>query len=322
MFVLDGNAKIGEYTFRMVHHIEITKSVDLLADTAIIKLPTKFKIKQNNVLKYTEEAIKIGDVVTITLGYEGKYSGVEFRGYVKKIKPTYPLEIVCEDAFWLLRRKNITKNWDGATSLKEVLEEVVKDTEVVLADNIPDMPLSDFIIQNANGAQVLQRLKQDFRLTSFINDDNQLYCGLTQFTNINESVIYDLNNNIIKNNLEFKTSDERNIKVRYTYLAPDGNTKVVEVGDVDGELRSYTTSVVSDEAQLKEMALAELNQFKYEGLDGTITSFLIPYATRGMKAELINQDHPNQEGNYFIKKVKILFGINGARRIVTVGTKL
>lgn len=322
MFVLDGNVVIGDYKFRVLHELEFTKSVGTLADTAVIKLPTSFKIKQNNVLKHTEKAIQVGDKVSITVGYEGKYSGTEFIGFVKKVKPTIPIEIHCEDAFWLLRRKNITKSWKGKVMLKEILEEVVKDTEVPLADNIPGIRIDNFIIRNANGAQVLQRLKKDFRLTAFINDANELYCGLQQLTNIGEEVVYDLQYNLIENNLEFRTKEERKIKIRYTYIAPNGKRKTVEVGDVGGELRTYHTSVISDEEKLKEIAIAEIEKLKYDGFDGNVVSFLMPYATRGMKAKIIDKDYKHRTGNYFIKKVTVNFGTDGARRTITIGTKI
>lgn len=322
MFVLDGSVVIGDFTFRVLHEVSYTKSVDTLADTAVIKLPTSFKIKQNNVLKHTEEAIKAGDKVAITVGYEGKYSATEFVGYVKKVKPTIPIEIHCEDAFWLLRRKNITKAWRGKVMLKEILQEVVKDTGLALAENISEIPIDNFIIRNANGAQVLQKLKKEFRLSAFINDNNELYCGLQQLTNVGEEVMYDLNYNLIENNLEFRTKEERKIKIRYRYIAPDGKKKTIEVGDADGELRTYHTSVVSDKEKLKEMALAEIEQLKYDGYDGNVKSFLIPFVTRGMKANFINKEYLHQEGSYFVKKVHVEFGTDGGRRTATIGTRL
>ena len=160
MFILESKVEIGSYIFNQVNEIEITKSVEELSDTAVIKLPTRFKVRQNGEQKFTEDAIKVGDKVTITLGYEGKYSGVEFTGFVKKISPKIPLEIHCEDALWVLRRKNITRSWEK-TTMKEILTEVVKDTPIQLADNIPSVNLDKWIIKNANGAQVLESLKKD-----------------------------------------------------------------------------------------------------------------------------------------------------------------
>ncbi|MDV6170237.1 late control protein [Flavobacterium sp. DG1-102-2] len=321
MFVLDGKIEIGDFVFNTIHDVEITKSVEELGDTALIKLPTRFKVKQNGELKYTEDVIKTGDPVTITLSYEGKYSGVEFTGYVKKVSPKIPIEIHCEDAMWQLRRKNITKSWDK-TTMKEILQEVVKDTPIQLAKNIPSIQLEKWIIKGANGAQVLESFKKDLLMTVFINDEGKLYCGLQQLTNIGQEVQYDLNYNLVDNGLEFKSADERKIKVKYTYIGPDNKKKSIEEGDADGEQRTFHTSVISDEAKLREMAKAEIEKLKYDGFDGDVTSFLIPYATRGMKAKIIDKEHPNREGSYFIKKVVTTFGTGGARRKVSLGNKL
>jgi len=322
LYVLESKIEIGAYTFRNIHEVEFEKSVDTLADTATIKLPTRFKVKKGDDFKYTEEVIKVGDPVSITVGYENEYKGEEFLGYVKAIKPTIPVEIHCEDAFWLLRRKNITKAWKGKVMLKEILEEVVKDTGLKLASNIPVFPIDNFIIKNANGAKVVQRLKQDFRVSAFINDQNELYCGLRQLTNIGQIVDYDLQYNLVENNLEFKTKEERQLRIRYTYIAPDGKRKKVEVGDPDGELRTFHTSVVSSVSKLKEMAKASIEKLKYDGFEGNVVSFLIPFATRGMKARIFDKDYPHREGSYFIKKVHVTFNTEGARRTVSLGTRL
>ena len=321
MFILESKVEIGSYIFNQVNEIEITKSVEELSDTAVIKLPTRFKVRQNGEQKFTEDAIKVGDKVTITLGYEGKYSGVEFTGFVKKISPKIPLEIHCEDALWILRRKNITRSWEK-TTMKEILTEVVKNTPVQLADNIPSVNLDKWIIKNANGAQVLESLKKDLLMTAFINDEGKLYCGLQQLTNVGQTVVYDLNYNLVENNLEFKSKEERKIKIKYTYIDKENKRKSIEVGDPDGEQRTYHTSVISDTKKLEEMANAEIEKLKYDGFEGDVTSFLIPYATRGMKAKLLDNEHPNREGNYFIKKVVTTFGTGGARRKITIGNKL
>lgn len=206
--------------------------------------------------------------------------------------------------------------------MKEILTEVVKGTPVQLADNIPSVNLDKWIIKNANGAQVLESLKKDLLMTAFINDEGKLYCGLQQLTNVGQTVVYDLNYNLVENNLEFKSKEERKIKIKYTYIDKENKRKSIEVGDPDGEQRTYHTSVISDTKKLEEMANAEIEKLKYDGFEGDVTSFLIPYATRGMKAKLLDNEHPNREGNYFIKKVVTTFGTGGARRKITIGNKL
>jgi hypothetical protein len=322
MFVLESQIKIGDYAFDSIHDVEISKSVDELADTATIKLPTKFKVRQDGAERFTEEAIKIGDPVRIVLGYEGKYSGEEFVGYVKKISPKTPLEIHCEDAMWLLRRKNITKSWTEKTTLAEVLREVVKNTPIELADKLPEIPLSKWIIKNANGTQVLQKIKDELLMSVYIDDDGKLYCGLQQGTNIGQVVKYDLDYNLVENNLEFRRKEDRKVKVKYIYKDPENKETSLEVGDADGETHTYYTSVVSDKAKLREMAEAEIAKLKYDGYDGDVKSFLLPFANRGMSAELVDADHPNRNGGYFVKKAITTFGTGGARRKVILGGKL
>lgn len=321
MFILSAKVTIGDYVFLSINDVEITKSVEELADLCVIKLPTRFKVRQNEQVKFTEEAIKVGDKVTVVLGYEERYQGTEFVGYVSKVKPTIPMEIHCEDAIWLLRRKNITKAF-GQTTIKNVLQELVTGTDLLLSAKIPDIPVEKFIIQNANAAQVLQKLKENYSLTAFIDDDGKLYCGLQQATNIGQIASYDLNYNLVSNDLEFKTENDKQLKIRYTYVDSKNKKKNVEVGDPDGELRTFHTSTISDEKILKEMATAELTKLKYDGFEGTVTSFLMPYATRGMAADIIDKEHPNRDGKYFIKKVETSFGMSGARRKVTIGNKL
>ena len=322
MFILAGKIEIGDYIFNSVNEVEITKSVLELVDTAIIKLPTKFKIRQNNEQKFIEEVIKPGDPVKITLAYEGKYEGLEFVGFVKKVNPKIPIEIHCEDAMWLLRRKNISKSWKK-TTLKEVLQEMVAGTAIKLSSRIPDVALESWIIKSKNGTQALQDIKENMAMTIFLEDDGTLYCGLQQLTNIGQRVKYDLNYNLVENNLEFKTADEKKIKVIYSWTDKKTNKKkTYTAGDDGGEERRFNLNAVYDEKIMQSMADKVLKEAKYDGFEGDVTSFLIPYATRGMAAELIDKEHKNREGNYFIKTVVTTFGMSGARRKVTLGNRL
>ena len=322
MFVLEGKIEIGDFVFRAIHDLSITKSIEMLGDTCVIKLPTRFKVRQGNKLLFTEEVLKKGDDVKVTLSYQGKYEGVEFIGKVSRIKTSFPLEVHCEDLMYVLKRKLIVKSWITSVTLKDILQEITQGTEVAVAENIPEVTLDKYIIARKNGAQALEDLKKELSLTAFIDDDNKLYCGLAQSTNFNQKAVYDLNYNLVENKLEFKTSDELKLKVRYEYIAPDNTRTQVEVGDENGDIRTFHTSVVSDPVKLSELATAELEKLKYDGYRGSITSFLIPYATRGMTAVVMDSTHPNRDGRYFIKKVTTTFGLQGARRIVELGNKL
>lgn len=321
MFVLKGHFVIGGYRFNAITEIEITHSVDEITDTAIIKMPSKFTIRQNGEAKTTEEAIKVGDPVSITIGYKGSYEGNEFEGYVSRIKYSVPMEIYCEDSLWLLRRKACAFSKKN-TNLKEVLTYIVEGTPIKLAANIPDIPLEKFTLKNVNGAQALKYIKDNLAMSIYLNDQGELYCGLEQMNNLNQVAFYDLNYNLVNNDLEFRTANDKQILVVYQSISPDNKKIRVEVGDYGGDKVEVKTRVIQDKAQLEKMAKAHLARLKYDGFDGDITTFLLPYATRGMLAQFKDRKHPGREGKYFIKKVVTTFGMSGARRKITPGNKI
>ena len=321
MYILAAKIEIGDFVFRSVNEVEITKSVTELVDTAIIKMPTKFRVKSNNEQKFIEECIKPGDKVKITLAYEGKYEGVEFSGFVKKVNPKTPMEIHCEDAMWLLRRKNIAKSWKK-TTLKEVLQEVVSGTGIKLSNKIPSVNLESWIIKNKNGTQALQEIKETMGMSIFLDDDGSLYCGFQQSTNIGQIVKYDLNYNLVENNLEFKTADEKKIKAVCHWIDKKTNKKqTFTAGDEDGEIKEFK-SPSYDKKLMQEIAEKTIKEAKVAGFEGDVTSFLLPFANRGMTAKIIDKEHANREGNYFIKTVVTTYGMSGARRKVTLSNRL
>ena len=322
MFVLTSEIKIGQFTFHSISEVEIIKSIEELSDTATIKMPSKFIVRQNGEEKLVENALKVGDKVSIKLGYEEKYEGVEFTGFVVAIGSKIPLEIKCEDAMWLLRRKNITHAFNDKTPLKTILQKVVENTEIELSDKIPNVEVEKFIIRNANGTQVLQKLKEHLALSIYLDSEGKLYAGLEQLNNLHKEAIYDLNYNLVENNLEYKTAEQKRLRIKYTYMDSKNKKKSVEVGDKDGELRTFHTSIISDEKKMEEMAHAEMQKLKYDGFEGSVKSFLIPFSTNGMTAVIKDKEHPNREGKYFIKKVVTSFGSNGARREISISNKL
>ena len=292
MFVLTSEIKIGQFTFRSISEVEIIKSIEELSDTATIKMPSKFIVRQNGEEKLVENALKVGDKVSIKLGYEEKYKGVEFTGFVVAIGSKIPLEIKCEDAMWLLRRKNITHAFNDKTPLKTILQKVVENTEIELSDKIPNVEVEKFIIRNANGTQVLQKLKEHLALSIYLDSEGKLYAGLEQLNNLHKEVIYDLNYNLVENNLEYKTAEQKRLRIKYTYMDSKNKKKSVEVGDKDGELRTFHTSIISDEKKMEEMAHAEMQKLKYDGFEGSVKSFLIPFSTNGMTAVIKDKEHP------------------------------
>ena len=325
MFVLDSSITIGTYTFAQVNSVKVVKSVDLLSDTAVIKLPASALFGNANdgfKRQQLESTIKTGMPVSITLSYKGVFSKVEFTGFVAFIKPNTPIvEIECEDAVYNIRKKRINHNF-GATTLKDVLTHIVDGTGVQLAGDVPDVAFDKFVIKDKNGAQALEKIRDEYGLSIFIDNDGALYAGLRQNKGAGDLVTYNLNENIVKHDLRYRNADDVRLNVKVIGVQKDNKKVEVIVGDTDGEQRTLHKYNVSDKAILKQIGEAELDDLKFDGYEGSVTTFLIPDAERGMTAEIVDDNFPNRAGRYFVPKVTTSFGMGGARRKIELGNKL
>ena len=297
----------------------MVKDINLLSDTATIELPASamFGNKEKGFERRAlETTIKVGDPVSITLGYKDILLKTVFKGFVISIYPNQPtVKISCEDAVYLIRKKNLNKNFIG-TSLQEVLQYITAGTGVKISEAIPAVNFEKFLLKNVNGAKALQKIKDTYGLTIYINDDNELYAGLKYAVSPEKEVSYDLQKNVVKHNLKFTTSENVRLRIKVVGVKKD-NTKIsVFVGDQDGEQRTIFRYNITDPKQLKEIGENELLQMKYTGYRGSLTGFFIPFADRGMKCK------SERQGMYYVPKVVMSYGTSGIRIQTELGTKL
>lgn len=321
MVQLVSKIQIGDLVFNQVHDCTIVNSVDLLSDTAVIKMPTKFILKEAGTKSDTYIAVKVGDEITIQLAYKGILEVEEFRGYVTKVKPNTPVEIECEDAIWLLRKKTNNKSFVN-TTLRKIIQFLLADTAVELAWNIPEVNIDRFIVKNINSAQALQKLKKEFGFVAYIDDQGNLYCGLRAVNNTETKVFYGFQSNIISHDLEYVKAEDKKIKIKMIGIDKSNRRVTVEAGDAGGELRTFFKYGSANPAELSRIAKAHLSRLKYDGLKGTLTSFFSPFVTRGMSVEIEDGKYIERSGTYFVPKVEIQFGVNGGRRVVTLDYKI
>lgn len=315
---------IAGIVFTQCNEVEIEKSIDNLGDTSSIKLPVSFVLGNQDEgfeSKSLLEEVKVGDAVEITLGYEDIYEKVEFSGYIKSISPGMPLKIELEDEIFLLRKKTVNKNFIN-TSLREVIQYLVEDTGVELNEDIPKVNFDKFLFKNTNSAAAIEKIKTEYGFGAYIDNDSKLFVGLREQLLNSDLPVFKLGVNTIKDDLKFITEDNIKIKIKATAWFKD-NTKIeVEVGDEDGELRSLHFYNIATETELKDVAESKLKELKYSGYEGSITSFLIPFVTRGMAVKIEDDKFPQRAGSYLVDKVKITSGVSGARRIIYLGNKV
>ncbi len=320
MFTLCSEITINGLRFNGVNEVTVQRSVYELAATATIKVPVTAVLKQDgepSTRIETAQAIKRGDKVDIRLGYNGKLYR-EFSGYVKNINLATPIEIECEDEFYQFRTR--TAKLKGTTTLKDLLSDCGLDVK-----ECETLTLKNFAIAGKptpSVAEVLGKLQTDYGLNIFFDLDGGLWAVRAERAQ-SDVVKYELRGNVISDDkLIYRSKDDVQIEIKAVCIKKNG-TRVEAVKGAGGS--SSKTMYFYDVESMNELATlaqAELDRISYDGYEGEIETFLVPYAAPAMIAEISDPVYNERDGRYYIESVTTTFGTSGARREVTIGTKI
>jgi hypothetical protein len=338
MYILTSDITIGNFRFSGVHDIQIQSSVCSIVSTALIKIPANAKIiagdKVNSGMVGTGNQFKEGDLVIIRLGYDNELN-TEFTGFVKSRSLAMPLEIECEGYSWLLRRNNISGFWKNI-ELKRLLEMAVSGLNSgyeIKVECEADIELHNLTVNNTCGFDLIERISEytDNALSVFFIQPDTLWCG-SRFIPLSEgNDVFNLGkadyrfgyNLLDENQLTQRNPEQDFVRVMYTKRLPNGLI-VSENSDNythTSNIRSKVLNHISDPTHLKLLANEKAFQLNYQGFEGTMVSFLQPFAAPGYMANIVDPRHPGINGGYLIESVQINYGINGARRIIELGPR-
>ena len=319
MFRLTSEITIGGVTFKSVHDVQVKRSIYSLAATAIVKVPVTAVLKHEGEPPThieTANAIRVGDTVTIKLGYDNRLQ-TEFIGYVKRLNYKLPLEIECEDEYYKLRFVNCVFS-KKETTLKACLNEVLSGVQT---GQIADLTLKNFVVNNKPGSWLLGYLKKEYGLLAYFDINGKLYVGKANSVK-GETVKYVLRENVISDDeLKYQLAQDIKLKVKAICYYKDGSKIEGELGEGGGEQKTLYYYDVKNAGELKALANEELRRYSFDGYRGKIKTFLQPYALPGMVADITDNTYPDRSGSYFIEAVTTTFGTGGGRRTVEIGIK-
>ncbi len=322
MLRLTSRITLGQYTFNNCVEIEIESSWNQLTDTCTITIPRKVKWEGKDLAAGNNPAISVGDPVKIELGYNFQYS-TYFEGYVTSISVKTPVTIECQDAFWFLKQCSGSFTLGKNSTLKNVIDEVKKIYNasqikskygVDLLFTPTDTTIGSFRADRVSMAFVLSSLKDKLGIVSF-SRDNTIYSGLAYYDNQSSQVQRIFNYNIISDTLEYRKAED--IKIKLVVKSVDKkNLAPVEVGDSDGDTRTYYVAGMTSQAQMREVGERELPRYKYTGWFGSFTTFGDVFIKHGDVVELVDKIIADRNGKFLVKKVTTIFGVNGFRNTV------
>lgn len=329
MLALTCHIEIGKYQFSYTAEVAIHSSWRTLTDTASVKLPN---YKANKL----DDAIQIGDPVKIALGYNGTDKlKTEFEGYVTEKRPNLPFEISCEDMMFLLKREKLPNETLEKPTIEKVINHIIeplnkkreatKKIRILTDGAFITTAIESFKFENDSPASALQALKDKYGLAIYFRK-NELYVGFAYGeTNLTSRPPenYHLQKNIVSTRLTYKEKTNDIINVKAVSTLEDAT--VLEANAVDGDVDGYTEVLrfyqIDDRKRLAELASEHLGRIKYEGYEGTITTFGIPHVQHGHKAAIKDEAYPARAGTYYIDDVDTTFGTGGFRRTIRLGRK-
>lgn len=316
MFTLGYDIRLGDFRLGMLDKVEIHRSVELLADTATIVLPGA---EYNKALE-VESLIKRGDPVSVTIGYEETGLHEEFRGWIQRISTDDgSITIECEDDLYKFR-KSIPNEELKQVTLETLLKKVISGIgESFKLDCTYSWTYEKFVISNATGYDVLKKVQEECGADIYLADDTLHVHAPAEA--VGDDVYYDFALNVEECDLTYRTAEDRKVQVVVKATMPDGTVKEIETGSTGGdkvEIRCAT----SDEASMRQRGLTEVKRLSFDGYEGNITTWLIPYCKPGDTAELRDEDYPEKDGRYFVQAVTTEFSRDGGKRTVELGFRL
>ncbi|WP_165026821.1 hypothetical protein [Dysgonomonas sp. ZJ279] len=315
MFDMNWDIQIGNYKLGLLDSVEINRSVDLLTDTATVVVPA---VVYNQTLEH-EKFVKVGDPITIRLGYDNNLVN-EFSGFVQRIDTDDGnLTFNCEDSMFLTRKSVANKQFLKA-SIKEIAQYCMTQIGLKEIKCTYDIIYQKFVINNANAFDVFKKLKDDTKASIYMIG-NTLHIH-PPYIEKGGDVIYDFAVNIEESDLKYRRKDDRQFEVKVDGVGLDGKKVSVTVGVTGGEKRSITSTEPMSKSELEKLGNAELSRLVYDGYEGNITCWLIPYVEPTYTAKVIDNDYAFKTGSYYVTAVATRFDENGGVRTVELGQKV
>ncbi len=267
-----------------------------------------------------DDTIRTGDRITIEAGYLEHTIEQVFEGYITNIDTGTEVKVRMEDAVYLLRKKATVIN-EKNTTVKQIAEKLIQGTDLQISPNIIEAGI-DKMTFKGNAAGALAKLKETFNFTVSM-DHNELYIGGIGL-NPKAQVPAIFGRNILKNNVAYQYADANPVQITVVGKKPDGTEVKIIKGMEGGVAMTFFRYNVTDKKVLETIADQELKRYYYDGFEGSLKMFFIPFAEPGGSISYQNLNYTQEvEGKYFIRAVTYSFSPSeGLRQDLKMGFKL
>ena len=320
-YTMDYEITIGQYRLQTVDKVHIVRSVEQLSDTAQITIPSHVANRQIAI----DDKLSVGDRVCIKLGYNGALQ-TEFEGFLNIIQndaDNYVLD--CIDGLYHFKVRMADVQLKPVT-LPALLRRVVQTANAAHGTSYKvecdyNGGYDKFTIYHASGLDVLKKVQDEFKANIYF-EGNTLHCHAPyQCIKDEKPVILDFAANVESADLKYVKKEDKKIEVEVVSHRPDGKIDKATYGDMGGEKRSLVRDGIPAN-QIQRIAREEYNVWRYDGYEGSVTCWLIPFIEPTASVTLRDPEQPSRTGNYYVIATEVTFDSNGGKRVVTVGRRL
>ena len=321
MLKLTSEIKIGKYKFKNIHTVEITRSLRSIIDRCTIIIPRKVQFNKQNIHLGSSGMLRRGMAVTVKLGYDDQLTEV-FSGVLKHVGAGFPVRLECEGAETALKLQQVKPRTFTSATLEDVIKYILPKGMTYQA---VDVSLGEFrILTETTASQVINAIVSKYALPIFTRG-SKIYAGTTAWEDIITTHELAFGHNIIDHKLKYIREEDLLIKVKAVSILKDSKKVEATVGDENGDVRTIHFYNVSDKKKLEAQARDILDELKYSGMQGTVTTFGEPFIQHGDAVKLTDTLDliKEKEGTYRVEKVVTRFGIgHGYRQVISLGKKI
>lgn len=333
LLVFSSLITIGRLKLTFVSELKVRSTWQEMTGKAMIKIAKRILVKDSlGKLQKLQDVIKVGDPVTIQIGY-GDRLNTEFVGYVSRSpRPSLPVEINCEDEMWKVKRKRITQTVFSNGKLSDLIKTILPEYETDLFDTSLGSDYSSLTDATGTAAQALKKVEDTFGLKAFFRlvptatgTKQILVIGkpYSSFDLLNaKPVLYKLRVNTKADSLEYKFKDDNPIQIKGVAKIDDG--KDLKSDYPKGEVFEGSTKTVhfpvTIQAELDKLVKDEWQRLNVDRFEGSVTGFAFPFARHGEVANVVDQFYEPMDNLNFIDTVEVTVDVNGGvQRICTLG---
>lgn len=317
---LNCEISVGNLKTTFVRRFSIASSWDKFTDTAIIEFPREIVFKKER--DRIENLIKVDDAVEIKAGYFPNLETV-FIGFVAKVEPNVVTKIHCQDGAWKCKQNGISFSGENMTIEKLITDNFPSGLGSI---NAIDAEIGSLRIKNMTLSQIMDKVRKTYGVRTWF-DGLDIYSGLPYIRDngTDHEIHFQRDIPLNGSSLEYQDGDNIKLKVKAISILPD-NTKIeTEVGDADGEQRTFTTYNVKSVSELKKLAEQHADDLKFTGFRGSFKMFGEPKIKHGDNVTLTDELNPERGDGvtkYGVKAVSTEFDVtSGFRQVVELGKK-